>query len=153
MSKESIIRPLIKVDGEDHILEEMERDGEMPVLTAVGYAQLVEDKRMWVSYTVRFQGDKVLSIDVSEPDFKLIAEDSAKVAFVQELDDERRQQQAEELREAKAAYRKEEEETAKKVAKEQKALLAKITKEEKAKYMANKKAEAAAKKAAEGETK
>lgn len=77
----TIIRPLIQVAGEKHALQKIYDGEKKPVLKAIGYAQLKEGNN-WVSYVVTFQGDKVLSIEVDEPNLRQIAEESSKISFV-----------------------------------------------------------------------
>jgi hypothetical protein len=56
----------------------------MPELKAVGYAKTAKG---WVSYTLTTKGKEVLSIEVSDPDQRQIAEEQAKIAFVETLVD------------------------------------------------------------------
>lgn len=80
----SYIQPLVKVNGEDHYLEKQAKSGEeMPIMKAVGvYRADMTRNHSWVSYVVTIQGDKVLKIEVAEPDMRAIAEESAKIEFV-----------------------------------------------------------------------
>lgn len=82
------IKPLIKVAGEKHLLEEMHEEGEMPVLKSVGYTKLGGGKHSWVSYTMTTKGKEVLSIEIDEPNMRAIAEESAKTAFVTNFQDQ-----------------------------------------------------------------
>lgn len=97
--KPSIIQPIIRNHRLDpitkqqipvpHEWEELFQDHPetMPVLKAVGYTKVSQLHNTYVSYTVTFQGDKVLSIQVDEPNLRQIAEESAKINFVTELSD------------------------------------------------------------------
>lgn len=83
-SSESVIKPTIRVNGENHILEDLLTGPEekMPVLTSVGYCRVGTGIHSWVSYKITTQGEKVLSIEVDEPNMRAIAEESAKGMFV-----------------------------------------------------------------------
>ena len=85
-----VVQPLIRSNGEKHILEEMFEDplADMPVMKAIGYMSLKYGPNSWVSYTVTFKGDKVLKIEVDEPNLRPIAEESAKIAFVEQFIDQ-----------------------------------------------------------------
>lgn len=78
----SIVTPIIKYDNEPHPLEDMEKNGEMPILKSVGVARVSENSREWISYVITSQGSKVLNIEVSEPDSKAVSADMAKVSFI-----------------------------------------------------------------------
>lgn len=79
----SIVEPEIKVEGEVHPLQDLVDNGEAPIMKAVGYVRLNKNvKNNYMSYVVTFQGDKVLKIEVGEPNLKGIAEESAKIQFV-----------------------------------------------------------------------
>ena len=81
---ESLIHPSIRCNEEQHVLEKAFDAGEMPEMKAIGFMKLDTglSSGNWVSYTVVFKGDKVLRIDVDEPTLKDLAEESAKIAFV-----------------------------------------------------------------------
>ena len=86
-----IVHPIIQVDGETHPLVEMfneERLEDLPILTSVGYMRLGTGVANWVSYVMKTQGDKVLSIIVDELNLRAIAEESAKINFVQSFIDQ-----------------------------------------------------------------
>lgn len=90
IQEEPVIKPLVKVSGEKHILETMfEGDTDnMPILKSVGFAKASQSSTSWVSYVIKTQGARVLEIEVSEPDQKAIASDNAKTDFVRILVDE-----------------------------------------------------------------
>lgn len=78
-----IIQPLIRVEGEDHMLEKI-FDGDSssyPELKSIGYMQLKSGNH-WVSYVITTKGREVIKIEVSEPDLRAIAEESSKINFV-----------------------------------------------------------------------
>ncbi len=81
-SNSSIIKPLIRVEGVPHILEEKFKTGDLPEMKCVGYMKLGDGQNSWISYTATIKGDKVISIEVDEPNMRAIAEESAKIAFV-----------------------------------------------------------------------
>lgn len=81
-----LVKPVVKFDGEPHIFEEI-FDGEpenMPVLKSVGFAK-VKGTSTWVSYVITSKGNDVLKIEVEEPNLRQIAEETAKISFVNEL--------------------------------------------------------------------
>ncbi len=78
---ESVIKPIILVEGEPHPWQDMEKDGELPVITSVGYAKVSPHSRSYVSYVIKSQGPKVLSLEVSEPNKRLDSEIEAKISF------------------------------------------------------------------------
>lgn len=86
MAKKSIVEPIIHVEGKDHIMENLD-NSKMPILTSVGFGRVGENSNTYVSYTIKTQGDKVISIEVGEPNLKSIAVDEAKIAFVNNLMD------------------------------------------------------------------
>lgn len=76
------IQPLVREQGVKHILEEIndETPEDLPTIKSVGYAKLGSN---WVSYVVTSKGREVLSIEVSDPDMRQIAEEQAKISFVE----------------------------------------------------------------------
>lgn len=77
-----IIKPLIKVEGEQHVLQKKLLAGNAPELTSIGYINLGEGRaHNWVSYVIKTKGSEVLSIEVGEPDMRAIAEETAKINF------------------------------------------------------------------------
>lgn len=79
--KDSIVKPLIHVDGEEHPFEKLflGEGKRAPILKSIGYAKI---EGGFVSYVITSRGPHVLGIEVSEPDLRPIAEDSTKVNFV-----------------------------------------------------------------------
>lgn len=59
---------------------------DFPILKSIGYASMGTGAS-WVSYVITSRGTEILSIDVSEPNLKQIAEDTAKMEFVEQLMD------------------------------------------------------------------
>lgn len=82
--KKSIIEPIINVEGQNHVLDNLD-NSEMPILTSVGFGRVSDSSNSYVSYIIKTQGDKVISIEVGEPNLKAIAVDEAKIAFVSTL--------------------------------------------------------------------
>ena len=58
-----------------------------PELTAVGYARIPRTNE-YVSYVIKIKDGIVISMVVDEPNLKAVAEDSAKVLFINELTNE-----------------------------------------------------------------
>lgn len=80
--KKVIVKPEIKTE-ETNALVELFEAGEAPILTSIGYAKLSEaGQNNWVAYTMKSKGKEVLSIDVTEPDARSVAEDLSKISFV-----------------------------------------------------------------------
>lgn len=82
VSHETIISPIIHVDGDTHPLFDLEAQNEMPILKSVGFAKVSPTSREYISYVMTTRGRKVLNIEVSEPNLKDISIDEAKTAFV-----------------------------------------------------------------------
>ncbi len=76
--KKSIVEPSVQFGDEENplvsIFEEME-------LKSIGYVR-VPGKNTFASYLITSKGDKILKIEVDEPNLRPIAEDSAKTHFV-----------------------------------------------------------------------
>lgn len=60
-------------------------DMDMPEFKSVGYAKVGSG---WVSYVATFKGREVLSLVVAEPDMRQIAEEQAKISFVETFSDQ-----------------------------------------------------------------
>lgn len=82
-----LIQPIIRVEGESHIFEDMEAADELPVITSIGYTRVAPNSRDYVSYVIKSKGREVLSIEVSEPNARLIAVDDAKLNFMTQFED------------------------------------------------------------------
>lgn len=84
-TKEKLVHPSTFEAGKAHVLEDVfdQAPEGMPTLKSVGFAPL--EGGQWVSYTITSKGSSVLKIDIEEPGERSIAEDSAKIAFVNEL--------------------------------------------------------------------
>src|SRR4051812_28268473 len=83
-TESAVICPIIRNNDEPHLLEDIFKgpEDEMPVIKSVGYMRLTTGVNSWVSYTITTQGERVLKIEVDEPNVRAIAEESAKTAFV-----------------------------------------------------------------------
>ncbi len=82
-----LIQPLVKVEGQKHIFEEMIADQSIAEMKAVGYAKINDGASNWVSYVITFKGGQVISMVVGEPNLRSIAEETAKIDFVNEFMD------------------------------------------------------------------
>lgn len=85
---EDIVQPTISFDGDkEHALKALFKEDKAPVLKSIGYATIpgVERYGRYVSYVITSQGDKILNIEVGQPNLKAIAEDEAKISFVTEF--------------------------------------------------------------------
>jgi len=56
-------------------------DKKQPELTAVGYVK-IPDTNTYVSYVITIKGSEVVKVVCDEPNMKIVAEESAKVSFV-----------------------------------------------------------------------
>lgn len=85
----SVIKPLVKVGNEKHQLESL-FDGDpelLPEIKSIGYAKISNKIAGWVSYVITTKGKEVISVEVSEPDMRDIAEEMSKLNFVQNFID------------------------------------------------------------------
>ncbi len=84
----SIVKPMIREGTKKHALEKLFAGDpkNLPILKSVGFGR-IEANGNWVSYVIQSRGNKIISIEVSDPDQRAIAEDTAKAAFVTELMD------------------------------------------------------------------
>lgn len=82
---EDLVQPSIIVEGDkEHALRVLFKEDDAPILKSVGYCKipgLISNGGTYVSYIVTSQGDKVLGIEVEQPNLIGIAEESAKMAF------------------------------------------------------------------------
>lgn len=87
---EAVVQPIIRVDGQPHVLETMFEGSteELPLMKSVGYMRLNDNKNSWISYVITTRGKEVVSVEVSEPNLRPIAEESAKISFVQSFVDQ-----------------------------------------------------------------
>ncbi len=78
-----IIEESIKVEGstKKHALKQLFDEDAAPQIKSIGYAGIPGTNR-YISYIITTQGKEVLKIEVSEPDLRAIAEDEAKINFV-----------------------------------------------------------------------
>jgi hypothetical protein len=82
-----IIVPVVKDSHSFHPLETAEAKGELPELTSIGMCR-VGETNTFVSYVITSRGDKVISVEVSEPDLKAIAIETTKIEFVNKFIDD-----------------------------------------------------------------
>lgn len=87
-----VLEPSVKSthDKDKHALEEIFSgpEDDIPEMKAVGYMKLGKGTNNWVSYTATIKGDRVLKLEVEEPNLREIAEESAKIAFVNNFIDQ-----------------------------------------------------------------
>lgn len=85
----NVVKPLIRSNDEKHLLEEIFEGptSEMPEMKSIGYMKLGKGPNSWVSYVMTTRGTEVLSIEIDEPNLRSIAEESAKINFVQSFVD------------------------------------------------------------------
>ncbi len=80
-----IVQPTVKFVGDDkkHALQAI-FDGpedKMPVIKSVGTIG-VPGTNTWISFIMHTKGTKVIKVDADEPNLRAIAEESAKISFV-----------------------------------------------------------------------
>jgi hypothetical protein len=84
--RETVVKPYIRVKGQPHRFEELDAQNKLPELTSIGLCKvsgLDEGRRNdWISYVLKTRGREIISLEVSEPDHKAIAEDNCKTIFV-----------------------------------------------------------------------
>lgn len=88
---DAVVQPIIRANGEKHVLEKMfESDhDDLPEIKSVGFAKLPDGgSNAWVSYVITTKGKEVISIEVDEPNLRQIAEESAKISFVNQFIDQ-----------------------------------------------------------------
>lgn len=82
VKKKSIVQPTVTFgDDKQHVVAELLDSENPPVITSIGYMR-VPNKNTFVAYTIKSKGREILSIEVEEPNLRMIAEDSAKMFFV-----------------------------------------------------------------------
>jgi hypothetical protein len=83
---ETVVKPLVSIQGHTHKFTELDMKDELPDLTAIGICKLSKPeegrRNDWVSYTVKTKGRQIVSLEVSEADHKAIAEENHRMAFV-----------------------------------------------------------------------
>lgn len=78
-----IVKPVVRFDDQEHVLERLFKDKEAPEIVSVGLVKLTgATSSGWVSCVMKSQGDRITSIEVSVPDIKSVAYDAAKISFV-----------------------------------------------------------------------
>jgi hypothetical protein len=85
MAKVKIVKPIIQVAGEPEHPLSVAVSGpscDQPELKSVGFMRATDKSNAWVAYTITTKGDQVISIEVTEPNLRVIAEESAKISFV-----------------------------------------------------------------------
>lgn len=80
----SIVKPLIQEEGYVHPLTDMfkQKPELLQTLTSIGIYR-IPDSNKFVSYVIKSKGAEIVSLEVSEPDLRAIAEEASKIAFVE----------------------------------------------------------------------
>lgn len=76
--KKSVVETSVIFEGETNPLVSIFEDME---IKSIGYMR-VPNKNTFASYVVTSKGEKILKIEVDEPNLRPIAEESAKIHFV-----------------------------------------------------------------------
>jgi len=85
----SIVCPIGGSPGETHFLEDILNGPleEMPILKSVGFFNMIPGRQsQYVHYIIHTQGDRVLKIEVGEPNMRGIASDASKIDWVSLFD-------------------------------------------------------------------
>ncbi len=83
-----VVKPLVQGEKKHLLAQLFEGNSpELPILKSVGFGR-IEANGSWISYVIRSRGKEIISIEVSDPDQRSIAEDNAKTSFVTELVDQ-----------------------------------------------------------------
>ncbi len=85
MAKSKIVKTVISTEGEsEHPLSVAVSgpESDQPEIKSVGFMRASNNSNSWVSYVIISKGDKVISITVDEPNMRQVAEESAKISFV-----------------------------------------------------------------------
>lgn len=82
----SIVRASVEVVGSPSKLVQQFQQGDFPECTAVGMVKLANGQ--FVAYTVKFQGERLTSVVLEDPNNKLVALDTTKIAFVNNFTDQ-----------------------------------------------------------------
>ncbi len=69
---------------EKHIFQELFEENELPTIRTIGLVRVNPNSKDWVALTIEIKGDRVITMEVSEPNMKLIAMDDAKMRFDKE---------------------------------------------------------------------
>lgn len=78
----SIVKPTVSFnDSKEHVLATLLAENSAPVIESVGVFKVPNTNR-YVSFVMKTQGKEVISIEVNEPDLRAIAEEAAKISFV-----------------------------------------------------------------------
>ena len=82
-SKSSVVKPTLTFqnDTKEHVMTALVGGDNPPIVKSVGVFKLAGTNQ-YVSFSMETQGDKVIKIEVEEPNLRAIAEESAKINFV-----------------------------------------------------------------------
>ena len=82
-NKSSVIQTIIQTD-EQHPLQTLfnQKPELLQPLVSIGLIKL-PDSNKFCSYVIKSLGDKIISIEVTEPDFRAVAEETSKINFVE----------------------------------------------------------------------
>lgn len=79
----TVVKPSIEFSDKKHILVSLFEGDEalLPTLKSVGYSK-VPGTNNFIAYTITSRGTKIIRIDAEEPNIRPIAEETAKIFFV-----------------------------------------------------------------------
>lgn len=82
--EESVIIERVIRSAEDaiHPLDKLINSEDAPEIRSVGFMRISETSNTWISYVMTTKGNKVIKVEVDEPNLRVIAEESAKIQFV-----------------------------------------------------------------------
>lgn len=83
-SPADVVKPSVVFEGDkEHALITLFKGPaeNLPLIKSIGYTKLPGHNK-YVSYVITTMGDKIVSFEVEQPDFRAIAEEAAKISFV-----------------------------------------------------------------------
>lgn len=79
----AIERVIRSAEDAVHPLDKLINSEDAPEIRSVGFMRISEASNTWISYVMITKGNKVIKVEVDEPNLRVIAEESAKIQFVQ----------------------------------------------------------------------
>ena len=85
VKEESFVKPSIQVnDSKENVISNLIEGSNAPEIQSIGVFK-VPGTNHYVSFTMITKGKEVISIEVEEPNLRAIAEESAKISFVEKF--------------------------------------------------------------------
>jgi len=80
----NVIKPLVRINDAKHVLETAYDELTFPEMKAVGIMK-TPNGSSWLSYVITIAGDKVVSIEIAEPQQHMYSIMEAKASFEQDI--------------------------------------------------------------------